>query len=62
MIVVDLSAVTFMDSAALSVVVATHARCEGEGIELRVVVGPRLQRTMQLACLDAVLHLVPVAD
>lgn len=54
---VDMTAVPFVDSAALSALVAAHARFAEDGVTLRFDVDPRVLRTMELACLDDVLHI-----
>lgn len=59
---VDMAAVPFVDSAALSALVAAHARFAEDGVTLQLVVGPRVRRTMELACLDDVLHIETAPD
>jgi len=59
---VDMAGVSFVDSAALSALVAAHTRFAADGIRLRVVVDPRVLRTMELACLDDVLHVETAPD
>ena len=57
-VIVDLSRVTFMDSAGLNVLLAAHQRFEGRDAHLRLVAVPkRLLKTMKIAGLTGVLHL-----
>jgi anti-anti-sigma factor len=53
----DLSAVTFIDSFGISVILAAHARFAEDGARLDVVVPAILQPTFDLAGLGPVLHL-----
>lgn len=53
----DLSAVTFIDSFGISVVLAAHARFAEDGARLDVVVPAVLQSTFDVAGLGSVLHL-----
>jgi anti-anti-sigma factor len=46
-----------MDSIGLSIVVSVHRRCEESGLNLTLVVPPRLRRLLEIAGLDDVLHL-----
>ena len=57
-VIVDLSGVTFMDSAGLSVLLAAHRSVERRDAHLRLVAVPkRLLRTMEIARLTGVLYL-----
>jgi anti-sigma B factor antagonist len=52
-VVLDLRNVTFMDSRALSAVLATHDRCRATGSDFVVVRGTgQVQRTFELSGLD----------
>jgi anti-sigma B factor antagonist len=61
-VVVDLSAVTFLGSAGLRILVATHARLSGSGHFAVVAHGPATSRPIQLTGLDEVLSLYPTLD
>ncbi len=55
-IVLDLSAVTFMDSSGLKVLLEAHARSQADSDRLRIVRGPRrVQRVFELTGADAAL-------
>jgi anti-anti-sigma factor len=48
-VVVDLSALTYMDSTGLSVLLALHTRCQEQGRTLRLLPGPpQVQRIFQI--------------
>ena len=54
--VIDLASVTFLDSSALSAIVAVHKRQRAHGRGVVVVnIAPRLVKIFQLTGLDAVL-------
>jgi len=56
-VVVDLEAVTFIDSTGLSMLVAAHARFEEVNRQLRVAAIPtRVSRVLELTGLDGLLH------
>ncbi|OLR95042.1 STAS domain-containing protein [Actinokineospora bangkokensis] len=62
-VVLDLSRVSFLDSAGLTHLVNAHTRCEQHAAELRVVVAdPVVTRPMELTGLDRVLRLFPTLD
>lgn len=55
-IVIDLSAVTFMDSAGMKLLLQAHARSRAEADRLRLVRGPRrVQRVFEMTNTDALL-------
>lgn len=59
-IVLDLTGVTFLDSAGLTVLVDHHQRCVEMGTALRIVADHRaVLRTLELTGLDALLTVVP---
>jgi anti-sigma B factor antagonist len=61
-IVLDLTGVTFLDSAGLTVLVDHHQRCVELGTVLRIVADHRaVMRTLELTGLDALLTVVPRA-
>jgi anti-sigma B factor antagonist len=53
-LLLDLSGVTFIDSTALSVMVAAHKRLRRHGHALRVVAGHSVQRVLGITGLDRV--------
>jgi anti-anti-sigma factor len=53
----DLSEVTFVDSVGMSVIVASHHRCNELGGHLVVKVPPKVRRTMTIMALDQVLDI-----
>lgn len=57
-VTLDLSAVSFVDSVGLSVIVSAHQRLGVEDVQLHVVVPPRLQRLFEVSGLDQVLDLI----
>ncbi|MGI8972888.1 MAG: STAS domain-containing protein [Gaiella sp.] len=58
MLVIDLSATTFLDSSGLGVIVGAHRRMRERGGELRVVrPAPLVARIFELVGLEAVLDL-----
>ncbi len=58
---IDLSAVDFMDSSGLAVLVSIHKRLAGQGGLDLVGLGPRLRRLFELTRLDQVFRL-PAAE
>lgn len=59
-IVVDLTAVTFIDSMMLGVLLGATRRARPNGTELRiVVVDPHVRRVFELTLLDHVMQLYP---
>ena len=55
-IVLDLSAVSFLDSSGLSLVLEEHQRCGHDGCDFRLVPGPdAVQRVFAMTGLDRVL-------
>jgi anti-sigma B factor antagonist len=59
-IVLDLTAVTFLDSAGLTVLVDHHQRCVELGSALQIVADHRaVLRTLELTGLDALLTVFP---
>jgi anti-sigma B factor antagonist len=59
-VIVDMARVTFMDSSAVGLVVATAKRCRRQGIELRVVnAGGQPLRVMRLTGADLVVPIEP---
>ncbi|WP_158548665.1 STAS domain-containing protein [Blastococcus sp. TF02A-26] len=65
-VVVDLSQVTFLDSAGLHTLVTAHGRATGLGVRLRVLVATRaVLRPIQVTGLEHVLgieHVQPADD
>lgn len=62
-LVLDLSAVPFIDSTGLGVLVAAHKRLTSTGGELRVVGSPEaVLRTVRATGLHLILHLRPTVD
>lgn len=60
-VVVDLGAVTFMDSAGFSVLASAHRIAEAGGSSLRLrAVPPRIRRLLAILGLDGVLTIEPV--
>jgi anti-anti-sigma factor len=59
-VVVDLGAVTFLDSAGLSTLIATHQRAEAAGTTFRLRrVPPLVLRLLALTGMDSVLVIMP---
>jgi anti-sigma B factor antagonist len=59
LLVIDLSALEFMDSSGLRLIVRSHARAEQSGRRLVVVNGPdTVRRVFSATDLDSKLHLV----
>jgi anti-sigma B factor antagonist len=59
-VVVDLGAVTFLDSAGLSTLIATHQRAEATGVSLRLRrVPPMVLRLLALTGMDSLLVITP---
>jgi anti-sigma B factor antagonist len=56
-LVVDLSAVSFLSSAGLSVLVQAHQRAKEAGGEVRIVTNSSTARVFSLTGLDTTLHL-----
>lgn len=57
-VVLDLSQVTFLDSMALSVIVAAGKRARGRGLELRLAVPrPEIRRVFEITLLDRIFPL-----
>jgi anti-anti-sigma factor len=54
-VVLDLGAVTFIDSVGLSMIVAAHQRLDEDGVAMQVVVPPMLQRLFDISGLDQLL-------
>lgn len=62
-IVVDLAAVTFMDSSGLSVLIAAHLRARDRGLELRLRDVPsRVAALLRVSGLDNVLVIADPSD
>ncbi len=62
-VVVDLTAVTFVDSMMLGVLLGASRRAGPRGVELRIAVEePHVRRIFELTLLDRVLHLFPTVD
>jgi anti-sigma B factor antagonist len=61
-VVVDLGAVTFLDSAGLSTLIATHQRAEATGVSLRLQrVPPMVLRLLALTGMDSLLLITPAS-
>lgn len=59
-VVIDLTAVTFIASVGLSILIAHHRLCHQEDLELRVVAGNRMvARTINRTGLDQTLTVFP---
>ncbi|MFI7382554.1 STAS domain-containing protein [Streptomyces sp. NPDC049813] len=59
-VVVDLAAVTFMDSAGLNILLLAHRRTSEAGGWLRLAgAGAGVRRVLQIVGVDTVLHLYP---
>lgn len=56
-LVVDLTAVTFLSSAGLAVLVGAHQQADEYGAEVRIVTNSATARVFQLTGLDATLNL-----
>jgi anti-anti-sigma factor len=63
-VVLDLRAVTFMDSSGLGVIVGQHKRAREEGYRFAVAVAgaPEVRRILELSGLVGVLHVVDSPD
>ncbi|ONI80028.1 hypothetical protein ALI144C_23740 [Actinosynnema sp. ALI-1.44] len=61
-LVVDLSGVTFLSSAGLSVLVQAHQRAEEAGCEVRIVTNSSTARVFQLTGLTETLRLFDSPD
>jgi anti-sigma B factor antagonist len=63
-VVLDLRAVTFMDSSGLGVIVGQHKRAREEGYRFAVAVdgAPEVRRILELSGLVGVLHVVDAPD
>jgi anti-anti-sigma factor len=55
-IVVDLTAVGFIDSVGIGLLITTHSRLEEEGVKLRLIVSPRLKGLLELSGLIELLR------
>ncbi|HSK07755.1 MAG TPA: STAS domain-containing protein [Acidimicrobiia bacterium] len=55
-IVVDLTGVGFVDSIGIGLLITTHTRLEEEGVELRLIVSPRLKGLLELSGLTDLLR------
>jgi anti-anti-sigma factor len=55
-IVVDLTGVAFVDSIGIGLLITTHTRLEEEGVELRLIVSPRLKDLLELSGLTDLLR------
>jgi anti-anti-sigma factor len=55
-IVVDLTRVGFVDSIGIGLLITTHTRLEEEGVELRLIVSPRLKDLLELSGLTDLLR------
>jgi len=55
-IVVDLTGVGFVDSIGIGLLITTHTRLEEEGVELRLIVSPRLKDLLELSGLTDLLR------
>ncbi|UXA19052.1 STAS domain-containing protein [Mycobacterium sp. SMC-4] len=63
LLIVDLTAVEFLSSAGISVLVETHRLTAPAGVSLRVVAeGPATSRPMRLMCVDQIIDLYPTLD
>lgn len=63
MLIVDLTEVTFLASAGMSVLMEAHYRCGELGLTFRVVArGSVTLRPMHLLGIDNLLHLYPTVD
>ena len=61
-LVVDLTGVTFLDSAGLHALVTAHTRAQGQGIRMRVLVATRaVLRPLQVTGLETLLGVEQVA-
>lgn len=61
-VVLDLTGLTFLGSAGLSVLMAHHERCLALGSQLRIVPGGRaVTRPLNMTGLDRVLSVVPAS-
>jgi anti-sigma B factor antagonist len=59
LLVIDLRALTFMDSTGLGVLVEALRRATSAGYQLAVVRGPMaVQRVLEISKLDSALHLI----
>ncbi|WP_156755343.1 STAS domain-containing protein [Actinokineospora pegani] len=59
-LVLDLSEVSFLDSAGLSLLVEQHKRCAEHGVALRLVAdSPAVLRPIELTGLDSLLEIHP---
>jgi len=62
-VVVDLGAVTFIDSTGLGVLIGARKRCADEGRDLRVVVGePRILKVFEITGLTELFSIHPSLD
>lgn len=62
-VVVDLSAVTFIGSAGLALLVEAHNECAGRGASLAVVAtGTVVPRAIEITSLDEVFEVHPTAE
>jgi anti-sigma B factor antagonist len=55
-IVVDLTGVGFIDSVGIGLLITTHTRLEEEGVNLRLIVSPRLKGLLELSGLIELLR------
>ena len=62
-VVVDLSAVSFLDSTALGVLVGAHKRCREAGGQLRLVITePRILKVFEITGLTEIFPIFETAD
>lgn len=55
-IVVDLTGVGFVDSIGIGLLITTHTRLQEEGVQLRLIVSPRLKGLLELSGLTDLLR------
>jgi anti-sigma B factor antagonist len=61
-LIADGSRTTFCASAGMSALIRAHRLAERAGTQLRIVVGPAMQRIFELTCADQVLDTYPNLD
>lgn len=58
-VVIDLAAVSFLDSVGISVLIAAYQRLTGSGVGFAVLAPPRILRTLTIAGVAEILHVGP---